>query len=196
MARTWAVWDVETVRLAHEVPGGWANPAGFGLAVAKVLDERGAMHTFYEADAPALLRLLAEKDLVVGFNSLRFDCGVLAAHGDVTAIRHRTLDLLASLDACTGIPHCVSLERACRATLGVGKLLSGGTEAVRLWRDGGAAGRRLVEAYCEEDVRLTYRLWRFGAERGYVVVPLRAHGGRPPHPAARVPVHWPPPHPA
>ncbi|MER3421636.1 MAG: hypothetical protein C4290_14410, partial [Chloroflexota bacterium] len=86
MARTWAVWDVETLRLAHEVPGGWANPGGFGLAVAKVLDERGAMHTFYEAEAPALLRLLAAKDLVVGFNSLKFDCGVLSAHGDVAPI--------------------------------------------------------------------------------------------------------------
>lgn len=195
MARTWAVWDVETLRLAHEVPGGWANPGGFGLAVAKVLDERGAMHTFYEAEAPALLRLLAAKDLVVGFNSLKFDCGVLSAHGDVAPIRRRTLDLLVSLEACTGIPHCVSLERACRATLGAGKLLPGGAEAVRLWRDGGAEGRRLVEAYCEEDVRLTYRLWRFGAEQGYIVVPLRAHGGRPGHPA-RVPVRWPPPHPA
>ncbi len=189
---TWAVWDVETLRWAQEVPGGWRNPAGFGLAVAKVLDERGGMRTFYEADGPALLDLLMAKDLIVGFNSIRFDCGVLAAHGDVSEIRARSLDLLASLDEATGIPHCVSLERASRATLGRGKLLADGAAAVRLWRDADAEGRRTVEAYCEQDVLLTFELWRFGATNGHVFLPLRAHRGRPRSDRARVAVRWPP----
>ncbi|MBI2761780.1 MAG: hypothetical protein HYX51_10190 [Chloroflexi bacterium] len=193
---TWAVWDVETLRWAHEVPGSWKNPAGFGLAVAKVLDERGAMHTFYEASGPALIEFLKSKDLVVGFNSYTFDCGVLAAHGDVSEVRHRSLDLLDSLSRCTGVPHCVSLERACRSTLGAGKLLADGGEAVRLWRDATPEGRRLVEDYCEQDVRLTFRLWQHGATNGHVVIPLRAHGRRPAQPRARVMVSWPAPVPA
>jgi DEAD/DEAH box helicase domain-containing protein len=194
--RSWGVWDIETLRWAHEVPGGWRNAAAFGLAVAKVLDEQGRMHTFYEPNGPALIEFLAAKDLVVGFNSVGFDCAVLAAYGDVSAVRARSLDLLASLDAATGVAHCVSLERACHATLGAGKLLGDGGEAVRLWRAGTAEERRRVEAYCEHDVRLTYRLWAFGAANGHVVVPLRAAGrgaavrlGAP----TRVPVRWPAP---
>ena len=128
----WAVRDIETLRWAHEVPGGWSNPAGFGLAVAKALNEQGHMRTFYEADGPALLAFLRTKDVVVGFNSLKFDCGVLSAYGDVSEVRRRSLDLLASLNAATGTPHCVSLDNACKATLHEGKLLAGGNEAVRL----------------------------------------------------------------
>ncbi len=190
---TWAVWDVETLRWAHEVPGGWRNPAGFGLAVAKVLDERGVMHTFYEEEGPALHALLDGKDLVVGFNSIGFDCGVLATHGDVTNIRDRSLDLLQSLSDATGIPHCVSLERASRATLGASKLLADGGEAVQLWRDATPSGRRLVEDYCEQDVRLTFELWRYGAANGHVIIPLRAHRGRPARFREKVAVRWPAP---
>ena len=190
---TWAVWDVETLRWAHECPGGWANPAAFGLAVAKALDEQGRMHTFYEPDAPALIALLAGKDLAIGFNSLPFDCGVLSAYGDVREIRRRSFDLLASLDRATGIPHCVSLNRACTATLGEGKLLADGGEAVRLWRDATAESRRSVEAYCEQDVRLTYRLWSFGAANRHVLVPLRAGLTGLPRWLVRVPVRWPAP---
>ncbi len=190
---TWAVWDVETLRWAFEVPGGWANPAGFGLAVAKALDERGDMHTFYEQDGPALRAFLERKDLVVGFNSLRFDCGVLAVHGDVSGIRARSLDLLHSLSEVTGIPHCVSLERASRTTLGASKLLADGGEAVQLWRDATPSSRRLVEDYCEQDVRLTFDLWRFGAVNGHVIIPLRAHRGRPARFRQRVEVCWPVP---
>jgi DEAD/DEAH box helicase domain-containing protein len=198
---TWAVWDVETLRWAREVPGGWSNPAGFGLAVAKVLDERGVMHTYYEADGAALLALLATKDLVVGFNSLNFDCGVLATYGDVSVIRARSLDLLASLDAATGIPHCVSLNNACKTTLNAAKLLSDGSEAVHLWRLDTADARRMVEEYCEQDVRLTHDLWQFGAVNGHVLLPERRRGGgrrrgqRPVWSAlpVRVPVRWPAP---
>lgn len=189
----WAVWDVETLRWAHEVPGRWGNPAGFGLAVAKALDEHGEMHTFYEGDGRALLDLLVSKDLVVGFNSIRFDCGVLSAYGDVAPIRARSLDLLASLDRATGIRHCVSLNRACQATFGEGKLLADGGEAVRLWRDATPAARRIVEAYCEQDVLLTFRLWSYGAAHGHVYAPPRAERGRPAAGRAQVNVHWPAP---
>ncbi len=192
--RKWAVWDVETLRWAREVPGGWANPAGFGLAVAKALDEQGRMHTFHEADGAALAEFLQGKDLIIGFNSLTFDCGVLSAYGDVAGIRQRSLDLLASLDAATGMRHCVSLERAATATLGRGKLLADGAEAVDLWRAATPESRRIVEEYCEEDVRLTHDLWRFGAERGHVIAPLRPgrRGSRVSRPVA---VRWPAPYP-
>jgi hypothetical protein len=191
---SWAVWDVETLRWAREVPGGWANPAGFGLSVAKVLDERGLMHTFYEQDGTALLQFLDCKDLVVGFNSLKFDCGVLATYGDVSGIRARSLDLLASLDAATGIPHCVSLNRASKATLGAAKLLDDGAEAVRLWRDATPDSRRIVEEYCEQDVRLTHGLWEYGATYGHVLLPPRRGRRRSNSTSPRaVLVRWPPP---
>lgn len=189
----WAVWDVETLRWAREVPGSWSNPAGFGLAVAKVLDHSGTMHTFYEGDGPRLLDFLNSFDLVVGFNSYQFDCGVLAAHGDITRIRERTLDILLSLDQATGIPHCVSLERASRATLGRGKLLADGAEAVDLWRQATPSSRRLVEDYCELDVRLTFELWRFGATNGYIFAPRRPGRGRSHRGDGRVAISWPSP---
>lgn len=189
---SWAVWDVETLRWAHEVPGGWRNPAGFGISVAKALDEQGVMSTFYEADGPALIAHLESKQLVVGFNSIGFDCGVLAAYGDVAGVRRRSLDLLRSIGDATGIPHPVSLNNACKATLGMTKLLDDGAEAVSLWRSESAADRHLVEQYCEQDVRLTHQLWTFGAENGHILAPIGARR-RSARPIMQVAVDWPRP---
>lgn len=188
----WAVWDVETLRLAYEVPNGWRNPAGFGISVAKALDEQGVMHTFYETDGAQLLAFLEAKDLAVGFNSISFDCGVLSAYGNVSAIRRRSLDLLRSLEQITGIPHPVSLGRLSQTTLGASKLLDDGGEAVTLWRGGDPEKRKLVEDYCEQDVRLTYALWVHGATHGKVRAAIAPRRGGPRQPRD-IPVNWPAP---
>ena len=53
--------DVETQRLAHEVPGGWANIRAFGLSVAVTWDEAHGFRTWFEPDAPRLIAELETK---------------------------------------------------------------------------------------------------------------------------------------
>jgi DEAD/DEAH box helicase domain-containing protein len=72
------------------------------------------------------------------------------------------------------------LEDLAAATLGAGKL-GDGLEAVQWFREG---EMEKLAAYCKQDVQVTYGIYRFGKERGYVLLRDRYKGSR------RVPVSW------
>ncbi len=186
----YVVWDVETLRLSHEVRGGWRNIKDFGLAVAVTIDDRGVRQVWEEPDAAALIDYLARFPRVVGFNSLRFDLTVLSAYGDVTHLHEPTLDLLDSIRRVTGRRKGLSLENLAHTMFGIGKSLSDGTEAVRIWRQGRPEDRQRVIDYCGQDVELTERILKFGVDYGYVLVPVpdMRQGGAPV--AAQVAVDW------
>ena len=186
----YVVWDVETLRLSHEVRGGWRNIKDFGLAVAVTIDDRGVRQVWEEPDAAALIDYLARFPRVVGFNSRRFDLTVLSAYGDVTHLHPPTLDLLESIRRVTGRRKGLSLQNLAHTMFGTGKALSDGTEAVRIWRQGRPEDRQRVIDYCGQDVELTERILKFGVDYGYVLVPVpdMRQGGAPV--AAQVPVDW------
>ena len=78
----------------------------------------------------------------------------------------------------------VKLDAVARATLGRGKTGSG-TESVQWWRSGDPNLRQKVVDYCRMDVELTRDLYRFGREKGYILIEdLRQSGTR------RVDVSW------
>ena len=189
-AGRYVVWDIESLRLSHEVRGGWRNIKDFGLAVAVTVDDRGVRAVWQEGDAAALIEHLAHYPRIVGFNSRRFDLEVLSAYGPVDQLHEPTLDLLESIRQVTGRRRGLSLQNIAHTMFGASKQLSDGIEAVRLWRSGRPEDRERVIEYCAHDVELTRRILEFGMSHGYVLVPVPdvRHGGAPV--AAQVPVNW------
>lgn len=160
-------FDVETLRLSHEVPGGWSNIRGFGLAVGVTWDERNQFRVWYEQDAVRLIEELARFDRIITFNGERFDFQVLSAYGDVSMLYGKSLDLLRDLKQKLGFR--LRLESLAQATLNCSKS-GAGEMAVRWWR-AGQIDR--VVAYCQQDVQLLVDVVQFARANGYVRVPPR-----------------------
>jgi DEAD/DEAH box helicase domain-containing protein len=159
--------DTETLRLSHEVAGGWSNIHAFGLAVGVTWDEQHQFREWYEPDATKLIEEAARFDRIITFNGERFDFQVLSAYGDVRVLYPRSLDLLADLTRKLG--HRVKFESLVQATLGRGKT-GAGTLAVTWWRTG--QQERVVQ-YCQQDVQLLVDVVQFGRTNGYVLIPPR-----------------------
>lgn len=184
------VFDVETLRLSHEVRGGWRNIQEFGLAICVTLDANGVQHVWEEPEASELINYLSTFRCVVGFNSQRFDLTVLSAYADVTALRTTSLDLLKSLHALTGRRKGMSLQHIAYTMFGDCKSLSDSTQATNLWRSGKPCERQRVINYCAQDVALTNRIFEFGINNGYVMVPVPNLKKSEEVTAARVAVSW------
>jgi len=160
--------DVETQRIAEEVPGGWDNIRAFGLALAVTWDGANGYREWYETEAGRLIGELCAFERIITFNGLRFDFEVLSAYGDVRELRGKSLDLLQDLKRRLGFR--VSLQNLARATLGTGKTGSG-LDAVKWWRSGDPALRQRVVEYCRRDVEILQEIVAFGRREGFVRIP-------------------------
>ncbi len=166
-------FDVETLRLSHEVDGGWANIAQFGLAVAVTWDSSNGFRRWFEQDAKALVEELGRFDRIVSFNGDRFDFEVLRGYHPVDGLHKRSFDLLVDIHRKVGFR--IKLDDLAGGTLGH-KKTGNGLEIVQWWRDG---RREEVCKYCENDVKLLVDLVDFAKANKYVVVNSK-----------RVPVNW------
>jgi DEAD/DEAH box helicase domain-containing protein len=172
------VLDVETRRSAREV-GGWHRAADMGVSVAVLYDSGTDAFLPFEQDAlPEMFRLLAQADLVVGFNILGFDYAVLQAFAGILLNALPTLDMLAHVHKRLG--RRVSLDNLAQATLNAEKSAEG-LAALRWWKEGRLAQ---IAEYCRRDVDLTRRLYLYGCEYGHVFC-SDARGGR-----VRIPAMW------
>ncbi len=117
---------------------------------------------YFEQDVGRLVGLLCEADLVVGFGVRSFDYRVLERYAGPSVHGLPTLDILE--DVARRLGRRAGLHHLATATLGRGKSADG-WQAVRWWRAGQVG--RVVE-YCRMDVELTWELYRFGCENGYV----------------------------
>jgi DEAD/DEAH box helicase domain-containing protein len=160
--------DVETQRLAEEVPGGWDNIRAFGLTVAVSWDKGQGFRDWFEQDAGRLIGELRAFDRIVTFNGVRFDLEVLSAYGDVRDLPRKTLDLLLDLRRRLGFR--VSLQNVAQSTLGKAKTASG-LDAVKWWRSGDPALRQKVVDYCRMDVEILRDIVAFARREGFVKVP-------------------------
>ena len=158
---------METLRLSHEVEGGWANIRAFGLAVAVTWDKEYGFRRWFETDAAELVGELASFTRVVTFNGNRFDLEVLRAYAPVEEVRRRSFDVHELLHQQLG--HRVKLDQLVRDTLGTAKT-GDGLQAVEWWRAG--QKDRVVE-YCQQDVALLRDVVEHGRAKGYVVVSSR-----------------------
>jgi len=176
--KRFAVLDVETRRSAAEV-GGWNRPDLMGISIAVLYDSEADAFTDYEEhEIPKLAERLRAFDLVVGFNILRFDYGVLAGAHPFTWGRLPTLDMLQHVHERLG--YRVKLDNLAQATLDVGKSADG-LMALKWWTEGRLD---LITEYCRQDVTVTRDLYLFGRENRYVLFSNKA-GQK-----ARLPVAW------
>ncbi len=159
------VFDIETQNLAQDV-GGWGNIGGLRLSVAvlwEIDDDR--WHTFFEKDVDLLIEKLFASDLVIGFNSKRFDYYVLKAYSDRDFSELKSLDLLEKIEKRLGFR--LSLDTLSSANFSENKSANGFL-AVRWFREGRLD---LLSEYCKKDVELTGRLYKKGLENGYILFP-------------------------
>ena len=167
-------FDIETLRLSHEVEGGWSSIARFGLAVAVTWDAQNRFRRWFEPDATALISELGQYDRIVSFNGDRFDFEVLSAYQPVKHLLGKSFDLLVDLHRRLG--HRIKLDDLARETLGNQKT-GNGLDIVQWWREG---RKEEVCKYCENDVQLLVDLMEFARKNKYVVVKSR-----------QLPVNWP-----
>jgi DEAD/DEAH box helicase domain-containing protein len=160
-------FDIETLRLSHEVEGGWSNIAKFGLAVAVTWDAQNRFRRWFEPDVKALISELGRFERIVSFNGDRFDFEVLRGYHAVESLYRKSFDLLADLQRRLGFR--VKLDSLARETLGHRKTADG-LEIVQWWRDG---RKEEVCKYCENDVQLLVDLVEFARRKKYVVVNSR-----------------------
>ena len=173
-----AVFDVETQLTADEV-GGWAHIRDMRLSVGVVYTEAdGLYHTFYEDQIDALIQMLQQADLVVGYNLIRFDYEVLRRYTTAPLDDLPTLDMLADLYRILGWRP--SLDSIASATLGHSKSADG-LQAVRWFREGKWDE---LTAYCKRDVEVTWQVYEFGRRNRYVQYRDRRFKMK------RVPVNW------
>jgi DEAD/DEAH box helicase domain-containing protein len=174
------IFDLETQRLAQEV-GGWKNIHRMGFAAGVTLEhETGIVKRYTEPEVPELLLELQSAERVIGFNLLRFDYEVLSPYGLKidTQNSSKTLDIMLEVERQLGFR--LPLSNLAEATLGVGKSADG-LKSVEWYKAGNIDQ---VLDYCEQDVRLTHRLWKHGCEHGHVLYTDRRREIR------QVIVHW------
>jgi len=177
MARDLVYFDLETKRTANDV-GGWHNKHEMGISVAVTFSSKlGEYRIYTEDNVNALVEQLRRADLVIGFNHVQFDYGVL--RGSVVlefADQLENLDLMLDLEKKIG--HRPKLDAVASATLGVGKTADG-LEAIRWWQQALQAKEKGdkptwaarigdIAHYCCHDVRATMRVHQYGCEHGHI----------------------------
>ena len=172
------VLDVETQYIASEV-GGWSNIRDMQLAVGVTYHPAEQTYrTYLERDARRLVAALREADLVIGYNLLRFDYEVLRRYTKDPLLDLPTVDMLDVIHRSLG--RRLKLDNLAAATLGAGKSADG-LQAVRWFRQGQI--QKVID-YCRRDVEVTWSVYEFGQQHGYV----KFHDRR--WRLQRVPVRW------
>lgn len=160
-------FDVETQNSFDDV-GGRQHFDKLRVSVAVLYDESLNQYFVYdESEASQLIDHLFAADLVVGYNLLGFDYAVIQPYSERDLKKLPTLDLMHELERKLGFR--VKLDSVASATLGAKK--SGhGLQAIEWFRSG---EMEKLTRYCQDDVKLTYDLFKFGASQGYVCIDTR-----------------------
>lgn len=163
MASDIVYFDLETQRTANDV-GGWQNKHQMGMSIGCTYSTKtGEYHIYPEALVQDLINQLLRADLVVGFNHVGFDYGVLMGY-TVRELQEQIQSFDILLDIEKRIGHRLKLEALATATLGAGKIADG-LDAIRWWQQGKMAE---IAEYCCYDVKVTKCLHEYGLEHGHV----------------------------
>ena len=168
--RAFGVFDLETQRSALEV-GGWHKAHLMRVSCGVVYDSKENRFIVYEeAQIDQLIDHLKTLDLVIGFNSKRFDYKVLNGYSDFDFMQLPAFDILEAVKDRLGFR--LSLDRIAEATLGQSKSGSG-LDALRWWQEG---RMDLIIEYCRKDVLITRDLYLFARKNGYLLYREREGG--------------------
>src|SRR5581483_1156480 len=148
------------------------NLPGMRLSCAVVYDvDQAKYFTYVEENVQDLISHLRASTCVIGFNTVRFDYGVLQGYTRFPLKNLPSLDLM--LEVQTKLNHRFSLAQLAEHTLGGAEKSAAGLLEVKWWREG---KYDMVIDYCRQDVQLTYDLWKFGKEKGYVLFKHKQSG--------------------
>jgi DEAD/DEAH box helicase domain-containing protein len=172
------VFDLETQRSARQV-GGWHNAALMRVSVGVAWDsKKDAFIAYGEDEVEDLVALCERADLVVGFNTIKFDYEVLSGY-----VPRARLDKLPSFDILAYIKSTydfrISLDRLAEHTLARRKTADG-LQALQWWKEGEI---ELLKTYCQADTEITRDLFVFGLEKGYLLYERKGD-------IIRLPVEW------
>jgi DEAD/DEAH box helicase domain-containing protein len=172
------VLDLETQYIADEV-GGWGHIRDMLLAVGVTYHPaENVYRTYLEQDAKLLVSTLRKAELVIGYNLLRFDYEVLRRYTKDPLLDLPTVDMLDDIHRALG--WLLKLDDVAAATLNERKSADG-LQAVRWFRQGQL--QKVID-YCRRDVEVTWKVYQFGQQHGYVKYHDRSWRMR------RVPVRW------
>ncbi len=176
-------FDLETKRSFNDV-GGSANLSKMGISVGcSFCTESGEYRVYPEDELKDLVELLRRAELVVGYNHLHFDYGVLEGYIPLDLESQTVnLDLMVNLKEIVG--RRIGLGQVAAATLGAGKTAVG-IDALKWWREHKAEvggdpdqdyGKKYskplmkIAEYCAYDVKVTKCLHEYGRKHGFVRV--------------------------
>jgi hypothetical protein len=150
-------FDIETQKSAAEV-GGWDKIRDMRMSIGVTYSTvRGDYKIYGEGQVNELIEELRRADLVVGFNSERFDFTVLQGHNPFFDWEQvPSLDLM--LDLQKTLQHRLSLDSIANATLGVEKT-SEGMQAIYWYKEGKLLD---IAEYCCYDVKITKMVHEYG----------------------------------
>ena len=155
------IFDLETQNTFQDV--GSNNSADLDISVGTFYDSETDTYTTVTIDELQNVWPILEKaDALVGYNSNHFDIPLLNKYypGDLTQIK--SIDLLEEIRKSLG--RRLRLDSVAEATVGAKK--SGhGLQAVRWWHEGKIAE---IKKYCEQDVRVTKKVFDYAALNGHV----------------------------
>lgn len=155
------VFDLETQKTFEQV-GGQRCAAALGVSLLGAYDyNRGEYLIFREKDLGEFLRLLKETELLIGFNSRRFDLEVLRPYfPEFNLLKIPHLDILEEVYKSIG--HRLKLDSLCKSTLFEGKI-GNGLEAIHYYNAGDWAS---LARYCLNDTRITKDIYEYGRNHG------------------------------
>lgn len=154
---------------------GWRDFDGMGLTVVCAYDYTfDRYRVFMEDNLDELEALIANTDLMVGFNSIAFDNNLLRANG-IEVDDGKCYDLLRAVWEAAGLgpefrypSHAgYGLDDICKTNFGINKTGHGAMAPVQ-WQRGRYGA---VVDYCLNDVRLTKRVLDFIFQNGHIVSP-------------------------
>lgn len=156
-------FDLETQKSANDV-GGWGHKDKMLMSVGVTYSTALGKYIIYdESNVDKLIDQLLKADLVIGFNHIGFDYGVLMGYTVLDlAGQINSLDLLIDLEEKLG--HRLKLDAIASASLGAGKSADG-LQAIKWWREGKV---KEIAEYCCYDVKVTWKVHAYGAEHGKV----------------------------
>lgn len=172
MSENIIVYDLETKKTFDEVGGrGNFDQANHHLLEVSFLGlysySQGKYFGFKEDELPILEKIfIAEKPLLIGFNSISFDNRVLQPYFKHCKISDLPqLDILAEIYKVLGFR--IKLDNVAKATLGMGKSGSG-LDAIKYFRTG---NMEALAKYCMDDVRITKDVYEYGLNHGLLWYP-------------------------
>ncbi len=158
----YVVFDLETQNIFDDV--GTYDPVALSISVVSAYDYGTDKYTTVSIDElQKLWPVIEAADALVGYNSNHFDIPLLDKYypGNLTHIK--SIDLLEYIKQSLG--RRLRLDTIASATVGAKK--SGhGLDAVRWWREGKIDQ---IKKYCEQDVRVTKKVFDYALENGHVL---------------------------